>query len=1111
MSASQWEDFWDEHEAIIVDVGKSLWKAGPAGGDGPSVAIDSRNREETDASRWQRLFEELELSPEETPVLLSEAPGTSRADREATLQLLFGELRVPALYIVAPSLLTAYASDMVTGIVVDIGERSTTVWSVFDGYPLLPGTTVLPIGGGHCTDVLLGRLQALGYTSSSPAEAEVVARKAKEGHVQVPAEAKKKLKNAAEVALPDGSTVTLSGDDLTKCGEVLLRDIGSLSRAPSASKLRKDTLSGAALETALVTAPEDLGVVQAILGVVALADMSMRGALLANVRLVGGGSLLSGLPERLELDLSKALGPKSPFKPRVHASGARRYAPWMGGAVMCNLSACKRAFVLREQYEAAGAEAVHLRYALLGAASLEEQRRLWQAAVADEAAANAEVALTTAREIGELAGAARAWWLEAAPAHSAVERERQTRLQRALVEPLVRAMLQQVLGATPSPPARRQAQHGAFVSGAPPFPPSAVLAAAAGALRLSLGTSAATEDAFALRRLTQLRSAAWAVQMAPVAARLDEIASRSDSHEACRAWRLWATLASKQGVRRRRLADALALRASAMVFGHFGLWVANAAVQHKASDQQMTAFYGFLRANLRGWHARTRQNRPLLVAVKAAAAGWLAMDVARGWRTWRTRARLVSHERRAAASAAAARQRAAWQAWLSFALVGSSAAVVARGGAHRALSLGISCWISMLQGRLAAVRRAHKAGERAARAGMASRFEAWREALALTKLQAELLRMAHRGLLSRWTRAWGQAGREREARRDASRRLQARSMADAIPARPLRRCWHSWHGRATVAQRLAARVSTALLARMHRYWIEWRVWASSVERRSAVRLLTTLAISSRRRWCWQAWLRASLRVQRARVLTARSQLHHDRSAVRRVLRVLENRRDSITLALLVTMVGRLSAPLIADWVVAGAAARHAIGRALKLASELARRMGWRRWQRERTRSAEGRLLLHRARRLYSTLSAAKLGHGFQQWSVTVLSTSLRNAALEHWAEEFKPRAFANYGWRRWRAGLHRQAMAAHMASVLERRADEFAKARCAAALAMWSAAATRRLHRRMLKTRKKVAQQDDAAVERLRGLLADGRKWAERMLVADGVLPAGSPLGYPFI
>ena len=793
---------------------------------------------------------------------------------------------------------------------------------------------------------------------------------------------------------------------------------------------------------------------------------------------------------------------------------------------------------LRGQYETTGAEAVHLRYALLGAVPLAEQRRLWQAAVADEAAANAEVALTTAREISELAGAARVWWLDAAPAHSAVERERQTRLQRALVEPLVRAALQQVLGTTPSPPARRHAQHGAFVSGAPPFPPSAMLAAAAGALRLSLGTTAATEDAFALRRLSQLRSAAWAAQMAPVAARLDEIASRSDSREASRTWRLWATLASKQGARRRRLAEALTRRASAMAFDHFGLWAANVAVQHKVSDQQMIAFYGFLRANLRGWHARTRHNRRLLEATKAAAAGWLAMDVARGWRTWRTRARLVSRERRAAASAAAARQRAASQAWFSFARVGTSAATVARGGARRAMRMGFSCWISMLAGRLAAVRLAHKARERAARAGRTSRFEAWRETLALTKQQAELLRTARRGLLLRWTRAWAQASREREARRDASRRLQARSMADAISARPLRRCWHTWHSRAAVAQRLAATVSTALLARIHRFWIEWRVWASSVERRSAVRLLTTLAISSRRRWCWQAWLRASLRVQRARVLTARSQLHHGRSAVRRVLRVLENRRDSITLALLVTMVGRHSAPLIADWVVAGAAARHAIGRALKLASEMARRRGWRRWQRERTRSGEERLLMHRARRLLSTWSAAKLSQGFQQWSVTVLSTSLRNAALEHWAEEFKPRAFANYGWRRWRAGLRRQAMAAHMASVLERRADEFAKARCAAALASWSAAATRRLHRRMLKTRtrceqiasmqvlttaphpphrrmlktrKKVAQQDDAAVERLRGLLADGRKWAERMLVADGVLPAGSPLGYPFI
>ena len=66
-----------------------------------------------------------------------------------------------------------------------------------------------------------------------------------------------------------------------------------------------------------------------MLQVAKMADISIRNTLLSNVRLVGGGSLLQGLSERLERSLGRLISSKA-AKPKVFAAGDRRYSCWLG-------------------------------------------------------------------------------------------------------------------------------------------------------------------------------------------------------------------------------------------------------------------------------------------------------------------------------------------------------------------------------------------------------------------------------------------------------------------------------------------------------------------------------------------------------------------------------------------------------------------------------------------------------------------------------------------------------------------------------------------------------------------------------------------------------------
>lgn len=287
---------------------------------------------------WKYTFAKLGASPEERPILLTEAPFNPQVNREKTTEILLETFHTPAIYLAPAPVLSLYASGHKDGIILQSGFGVSYAVPISEGFALRQNISSLDLAGKYLTDYLTKILSERGITLTE----HRIATDVKERLCYVALDFEKEMSTAASESglqrsyeLPDGQFVTL-GDERFRCPEVLfqpsLADTGS-SLSPGIHQLVSESI---------MKCNEDI-----------------RNKMYANIVMSGGSTMFNGIRERMRKEIT-AIAEASPTrKVKVIVPPEPKYSAWIGGSILASLSDFQSMWISKQEYDEEGPSVVN--------------------------------------------------------------------------------------------------------------------------------------------------------------------------------------------------------------------------------------------------------------------------------------------------------------------------------------------------------------------------------------------------------------------------------------------------------------------------------------------------------------------------------------------------------------------------------------------------------------------------------------------------------------------------------------------------------------------------------------------------------------------------------
>lgn len=353
----------DDREAVVLDNGTGIMKAGYSGDDAPSAMfpacvghytrkcprkegdpefyIGQKAQEKRgilmlkypidhgcisnwdDMERiWRYTFtEELncvvgaenEEDEDVRGVLISEPPNNPRADREKTTEIMFETFGVRRFYLALQAVLALYASGRTTGVVLDIGTGVSHTVPVYSGYSVPRAVLRNNLAGRDLTNYMCEIMMDEGVSLTTSADREI-GNQMKENacYCAMDFDAEMKdFKDDMDFEMPDGQEVKIK-DQRIRCPELMFNPMEMDGREmPGVQDLIKKTIERC--------------------------EMDIRKDLWSSIVLSGGSTMFKNFPQRLEAECNR-VKPGEAIDVKIIAVPERQISVFIGAALLTGLS-----------------------------------------------------------------------------------------------------------------------------------------------------------------------------------------------------------------------------------------------------------------------------------------------------------------------------------------------------------------------------------------------------------------------------------------------------------------------------------------------------------------------------------------------------------------------------------------------------------------------------------------------------------------------------------------------------------------------------------------------------------------------------------------------------